>query len=545
MSDDSKIQELEERVRVLEAQVNKLSSHSSNVYLQGKPQLNNQQIQRTGPQIPNPPYESKDPVDWERLIGQVWLPRIFIFVLLLGVIWGFKAASDVGVLNEGVRCIIGFIAGFGLIMLGEYQIKRTRVALGQVLLGGSITVLVVSTFATHVLYGFVGTTLAFTLNLIWIALGIFFAIRHRSEVLAILSTVGGYLVPFLLDSETGNTLFFVSYETIFSIGMLIFAFKKNYWKLHIVAAALLPIVFAIYSVFTIFEDEIAIVTYGIYVQHLTLLGIFFIKKSYFKSQQMVLSLSFLASVGYTYLGFGNEQIPWVLLGFGVMYLFINGYLHVRHHLKESKVVFPIALLAFLFYFMEVFGGRELGMVLMLQGTLAIYLGFTTKLKTQQFSGAFVYIIGALNTVGLRMEVFNSIPTWGWTTFVATLWLLTYLTRRDKDVIPSEIRNILFGSTAVAVLVYISQLSHVFTKDESINSQYLAMTIAWIVYAICGAVYGVIKNNRSVRILGIALIFLSLGKLIFIDLPNVSIVVRAVLFMIVGATGVIISRFFYK
>ncbi|USK35254.1 hypothetical protein LIT25_08130 [Bacillus sp. F19] len=30
-------------------------------------------------------------VDWERVIGQVWLPRVFILVLLLGVLWAFKA----------------------------------------------------------------------------------------------------------------------------------------------------------------------------------------------------------------------------------------------------------------------------------------------------------------------------------------------------------------------------------------------------------------------------------------------------------------------
>ncbi|WP_221563566.1 DUF2339 domain-containing protein [Alkalihalobacillus sp. TS-13] len=557
MSEEQRLKELEERVKKLENQLSEMQK--------ADPHKRVDQVKTVQPvqkkEVPKadarqsveevPPWEHpKDPMDWERVIGQIWLPRIFIFVLLLGVIWGFKAASEVGIINESVRCILGFVAGVALILVGEIQIRKGRNALGQVLLGGSVTVLVVTTFATHVLYGFIGLSAAFSMNLIWIVLGIYFAIRHRSEVLAVLATVGGYFIPFLLDSNTANTWFFVSYVTIFSIIMLGFALWKKYSKLHVVAMVLLPVVLMLYMVFAILpiypvaKGDLGILSYGMFLQHLALLGVFLTYKVYPKVQQSVLLISFLASLGFMYQGFDRSNWPIILLGIAIVYFIVYVYVHFKKITNTSTVIFPILLLSMLFYFMEVFTGRELAIILLLQGTAAIYIGLINKIKLQLWSGAFVYIIGLLHTITVQIEEINSAPMYSWTVLIATLWFLTYLAKKDIEIIPNESRRLLFGTTAVALLAYISQLSYVFTKYESVNTQYLTMTLCWIVYAVCGIVYGVVRNNQAVRIVGIILLFLSLGKLIFIDLPNVSIVVRATLFMIVGATGVVVSRFFY-
>ena len=44
----------------------------------------------------------KKPFDWDLFI-RAWLPRIFIFVLLLGVVFGFVAAVKAGYLTEPIR----------------------------------------------------------------------------------------------------------------------------------------------------------------------------------------------------------------------------------------------------------------------------------------------------------------------------------------------------------------------------------------------------------------------------------------------------------
>jgi uncharacterized membrane protein len=73
---------------------------------------------------------------------------------------------------------------------------------------------------------------------------------------------------------------------------------------------------------------------------------------------------------------------------------------------------------------------------------------------------------------------------------------------------------------------------------------MSVSFSWILYAILGIVFGVTKSNKNVRLIGVVLIITTLLKLIFIDLPNVSLIVRAILFIGLGGVGLLISRLFY-
>lgn len=64
-------------------------------------------------------------------------------------------------------------------------------------------------------------------------------------------------------------------------------------------------------------------------------------------------------------------------------------------------------------------------------------------------------------------------------------------------------------------------------------------------AIIGMIYGRIKNVKGARYAGVILLISTLLKVIFIDLPTVSILVKAVLFIGLGAVGLVISRMFYR
>jgi hypothetical protein len=44
----------------------------------------------------------------------------------------------VGFITDAVKCILGFLSSAALIAGGEWQIRKGRAALGQVLLGGAM-----------------------------------------------------------------------------------------------------------------------------------------------------------------------------------------------------------------------------------------------------------------------------------------------------------------------------------------------------------------------------------------------------------------------
>ena len=115
----------------------------------------------------------------------------------------------------------------------------------------------------------------------------------------------------------------------------------------------------------------------------------------------------------------------------------------------------------------------------------------------------------------------------------------------KKAVPTEISLILLWMEKL-FLTYLSHTADQF-PDSTItyDYQHLILSAVWAVYAILLIVFGLIVQKPKARLVGIIFLFVTLLKIIFIDLPDVSTAVRAILFIGLGAIGVGISRLFYK
>src|SRR5690606_33607357 len=136
------------------------------------------------------------------------------------ILWGFKAASEYGIITDTVKVIGGFVVAGVFIVIGIMQFKQKRNVLGQVLIGGAIPILMLTTFAMHQLYDMTGSSLSFVLNVLWIGAGLYFTYRYRSQAIGLVSSVGGVFVPFLIESTSPNIPVFVFYETILYVSFL-------------------------------------------------------------------------------------------------------------------------------------------------------------------------------------------------------------------------------------------------------------------------------------------------------------------------------------
>jgi hypothetical protein len=94
---------------------------------------------------------------------------------------------------------------------------------------------------------------------------------------------------------------------------------------------------------------------------------------------------------------------------------------------------------------------------------------------------------------------------------------------------------------IAGLLYISQLSILLTP----YLETMVLSITWIIYSAANILFGHVKKDKLFRLFGISLILITLLKVIFVDLPTVSILVRAILFLLLGLMGLTVSRIFYK
>lgn len=485
----------------------------------------------------------KGPVDWEKLIGQVWLPRIFIFVLLIGVIWAFKAASNYGILNENVKIAAGYLASVALIFLGHVQTKKNRIALGHVLLGGSIVLLLIDTFAMHVLYGMVPMIPAFIMNLLWVGLGIYFSYRYSSQPLAILTGIGGYLIPFLLESAQPSVLNFTVFETAFYLILLIYAMIKRYQFLYPVAFIFLHLTFIAAMTFS-HDNDLKMFAIASLLQHVFLLVAFFIKRSFLKLQVGISFTSFVFSAAWLRISYPSNQFEIVILIFFAIYAFLSIWLWKKGK-EHLSVALSISSFALMLFFVNHFKFEDGTGLIMVEGLITLYLGFISKSKLGQAIGGFIYGLGAIITLLDPFKEILSVYFVNWSILIFSLFVLIPYVKWVKPSEWSVLKRIIQMAAMVIILLYLTYFANALTINQSLNIQHMAVSFIWALYAFVIMVIGSKWDEKLIRLSGLGLLFLTLVKLIIIDLNYLSIIVRAILFIVLGLIGIFISRIYYR
>lgn len=484
----------------------------------------------------------KEKIDIEALIFQKWLPRFFIFIFIIGIMWGFKAASDYGVLNEYAKVGIGFVFAIILFWYGDRQIKEKRATLGQTLLGGILPVLFLTTFAMHHLYNMIGSNIAFLLQVIWVGIGFYFMNKYRSEAIGLISIVGAVFIPFLIKSTAPNYLFFAFYETSIYLLFMFYAAFKNYKYLYTSSAVLLNLVYLIIGLLNFNLKGFEYFAFSIIIQHFGLLTILLLSKFSKKKQILLLHTSFIFTIGWVFSGYEGSTRTIILIILCVSYLFLSNV-----YKKQSDLFFAFStnfLLAFSFLCLDSITANLLNTVLMIQALL-------TYLFYLRYKDVFKLIIAGITIIpvgiGVIAEPLTSIISFAsmdWIVLIIvfiTISILAYKHEKEKKLF------LLSSSLLITLLViaYITQVVQIITMNCSDNVIRLSINLSWIMIAIIAMVLGSVKKFKVWTYIGIGLLLLTLCKLVLVDLPNITLIVRAGLFILLGLIGLIISRIFFK
>ncbi|MEF3353267.1 DUF2339 domain-containing protein [Paenibacillus sp. GYB006] len=558
MNNDERLNRLEQRIMELEKEVTDLKQYRiskrvttdtgppSKTWIQG-PVPSGTSYGETREKTPQENIRQKE-TDWEHLIARVWLPRVFLFVFLIGLIWGFKAAVDGGYITEGMRCIIGLLAGAAFVYLGARQHKHQRLLLSQVLLAGSIGIFMLTTFAAHYLYDFMSAPIAFILNVLWTVLGLLFSYRYKSQTLGVLAIVSGILTPFLVDNNP-STPFFVCYEVLLYTSAMIFAIRHRFVTLLYTSFILIHPAFLIFSMVGSISNDRWIV-YGALVQHLILLASILLRTGILNHQHRVLISSFVLTAIWSRLILESD-IVLILLSFTLLYSAISAYTWRKGFKDTLPYMLAISSYSLLFLLMEMAQNKWVVGLFIIEGFIALALGFIIKSLFQKINGLLIYLVGFL-AGGIillgGMDSLASVNTFIWIVILLTLAgiivLLRYYSAENQNQTKEWIRVLYYG-LGVLFLIFITDVTTVLTQNVSDNAQHLIISSTWVGYAIAVIAYGLKKKTKQVRLAGIALLFLTLIKVIFFDLPTVSMIMKAVLFIGLGGIGILLSRFFYK
>lgn len=203
----ARIATLERELHVLRTEVQHLKAHVKFEQTAPIPKVTAQPIVPPKQRVPKATTSIKEkevPKKEQRSLEETFtraLPRIFMVILALGVLWGLKLVSDYGFLSDSVKIIGGFALSIGLGLCAFLMEKRQKgsriVALS--LYGGAFIVGILVTAAGAILYTVLSLYVALLIALVYIAYGVFISYVKGNEALTALVIFTSLLLPYLLE----------------------------------------------------------------------------------------------------------------------------------------------------------------------------------------------------------------------------------------------------------------------------------------------------------------------------------------------------------
>ena len=523
---EKRLEQLEERVRLLEEG---LQLSSSIVY----PDKQKQQYVT---------QEEKKPVEWDILIFQKILPPLFIVVFIIGVLWGFKAVSDYGILTAPVKVMLGYVVGFVLIGLGVWQIKQSRKSLGQMLLGGAIPVLMLTTFAMHQLYAMTGPTTSFLLNILWIMLGLFFTYRYKSQGIGIVSTVGGVFVPFLIKSTSPNIAVFSFYEAILFTLFLWIALRLGYKLLFYVSVVFLQIALITFTLFTgNLEEHKLLYILPVFVQQGALLIGILLSKQMLRDLAYTLFSVMLVSLIWIELIFTTNEASIIIVIIGLIY----GACLYKYQKDVIRTPIFIANASLALLYLVQLQLEDL----FFEGLIGLSLVYLYVYK--KFNNTLHIILAAIAYFFALMYISNySIDDWlswgmlHWIVFlVGTSLLVYYSSLNNKQSV--VVRNIGVPYFAALFLYFLYMIGSLVAGDVGSNLERVFTSALWIITAVLFMLLSGRLSLQQGKYVGVGILFFTLAKIILFDISFVTVPIKALLFIVLGIVGLLVSRVYYK
>ena len=166
----------------------------------------------------------------ESRIGGRWALNVGIAAIVIGIAYFEKLAIDKGWIGELARVIQGGVFGAALIVAGSQFAKRGMPLYGQMLAGGGVAILYVSTYAAFMFYRLIERPTAFAAMVGITILGAVLADRHKSQGLAVFAIGGGFMTPFLVGGTGDAQTALFTYVAIMAGGTVYLA-RRHAWPL--------------------------------------------------------------------------------------------------------------------------------------------------------------------------------------------------------------------------------------------------------------------------------------------------------------------------
>ncbi|MCG7336669.1 DUF2339 domain-containing protein [Sporosarcina sp. ACRSM] len=463
-------------------------------------------------EIPSQPTVKKE-FDLEKVLS-TWLPRVFMFILLLGVLWGLKVGMDHGFITTAVRVALGYAGTILLYYLGMRYYTSGKKGFGLTLLGGFIGLGILTTFAAHHLYGYLSFMAAFVIGVAYIIAGLLLSRKTQSETLTIFSGIAGFLLPFLLEGTGATAVQFCLYILLLFLSLFYVSISQKHKITFYVMFLLFHFTLFFYAVLDGVYGEEWILVGTVLIQHSILL-FFYLRGSISKSvfSEALLYTNFVMTIGWVKM---LDHVPEVTV-YGLFALLYSALAIYSFWKKDSAlrgVLSAVALFAVCVFILafDLQDERVILLLLILNGTMGIWIGLRYRTVRTVVTGSVIYLFTIPNVLtGMYFETFWSLEHIVWLVFLASVGWLFYTVYRytprflvGKTVVID--RSLIIGQ--VFVLIYVNKLTRLWLASTSLSFT-TELHVQWFVLlVVLCAMYVLHRWQRGLYIAhGAVLLFL--------------------------------------
>lgn len=514
--------------------------------------------------------------DLETRIGGKWFNWIGIIALCFGVAFILKSVFDNNLIGITGRILLGGAGGVALLVGAERLRARGYATYSYGLTGGGILILYLSIYAAFGFYGLITQTPAFLLMVLVTTTAVLLAARNNAQTIAILGLIGGFLTPILLSTGTDNEIGLFTYIALLDAGVLALAYFKSWRSLnHMAFMATVLMFFGWYLAW--YPAGYVPSKLWLTCFFLTVFFLLFVTLAVFHNllpqrRANWFDLSLVIAMASFYFGTIYELLDDagyhdILGSFAVlMSAFYALLFYAAHKLHRPERLLRLAYLnaAIIFFTLAIAIQLNQNWITIgwaLEGLTLTYIGLRTEMRAARFAALAVFFVAVARWLGfdlydvshraMTLTPFINRRVVSCAILVASLFLAAWLHQKaitertdEKDTADDEIFPAVLFIAAHALILTAVSVEVYDRMRGSFLAQQLSLSLIWTIYGGALLVVGLVRQNKLLRGMALALLGLTILKVFLLDLSSLDNIYRIISFIVLAAILLVVS-FLYQ
>lgn len=506
----------------------------------------------------------------ETNLGQKWFLVIGVILTVVGISYFLKYSFDQNWIGPAGRVAMAYLASVGLLLAGETFRKKKLDLFGYCLIAGGIASLYFSSYAGFQIYGLISQATAFALMILVTVLGCALALVHNNKWIAVLSLVGGFLTPLLLSTGVSNQVVLMTYLAILDLGILGLVLFKRWHLLTYIGFVLTWLYFAGW-----YLDDYSSERFQITLVYLNIFFVIFAVAPFLyylrkRDTIRVFDFAFTFPNGFIALGFSYDMISGITalpmtsavsVSYALLFLVMGTYLYkVRIENRVPLLILLSKGLLFLVITVPLlFDGRMVTVFWAIQAACFVWMGLKLDNRWIYLGGLLLLCLsGALFLMDSRTLFFQSwhlpLRSFGdqfaerWITMVTVLGsflVAGLLSLQRKEKFQREGGVLLMAVFLILLFYSLSGEVRLFFLTFATSAGQAGLSVFWALFAIVLMIVGFSKKVPSLRKASIGLFAVTIAKVVFVDMRNISTPYRIVSFIVLGLLLLGASYLYYR